>query len=139
MKYLFTLIIYFGGICFSYSQVSVCSWNLQDFGKSMNNEQMKFVASVINEFDVVAIQEVVAKDPAGAHAVVRLSEQLNRMGSKWNYAVSDPTSGDSYKRERYAFLWKTSSVKLANHPWLEKNYASEIDREPYYATFIYRQ
>ncbi len=137
MKRFFVLIVFFLNSVYAKAQVSVCSWNLQDFGSTMNDDQMAFVASIVNKFDVVAIQEVVAKDPGGAQAVARLAAQLNRKGSKWNYAVSDPTSGDSYKRERYAYLWKTNRLKLANKPWLEKNFESEIDREPYYATFIF--
>jgi endonuclease/exonuclease/phosphatase family metal-dependent hydrolase len=87
---------------------------------------------------VVAIQEVVARDPGGAQAVARLAGALNRRGSKWNYTVSDITSGTAYKAERYAFLWKTSVVKKLGDAWLEKQYALEIDREPYYATFNYQ-
>jgi hypothetical protein len=46
------------------------------------------------------------------------------------------TSGEnSYKRERYAFLWKPSKVKLIGRPWLEKFYHVEINREPFLATF----
>jgi hypothetical protein len=63
---------------------------------------------------------------------------MNRKGAKWNYVVSDPTSGSAYKAERYAFLWKPSRVKLIGQPWLEKKYQQQIDREPYYATFEYK-
>jgi len=84
----------------------------------------------------VLIQEVVAKDPGGAQAVGRLGNALNRKGAKWEYRISDATSGDnSYKKERYAFLWKTFRVSLVGKPWLEKKYTIEIDREPFYATF----
>ncbi|RYZ27030.1 MAG: hypothetical protein EOO10_13905 [Chitinophagaceae bacterium] len=49
--------------------------------------------------------------------------------------MSEPTFGDSYKQERYAFLWKTSKVKKMGDAWLEQTYKSEIDREPFYVTF----
>ncbi len=59
------------------------------------------------------------------------------MGDKWEYRISDITSGEnSYKRERYAFLWKTAKMKLIGKPWLEKSFEAEIDREPFYATFL---
>src|SRR5688572_27241993 len=93
--------------------VTVCSWNLMDFGKSKSDREIVFIANTIKNYDIVLIQEVVAKDPGGAHAVARLSDALNRKGSKWDYRVSDPTSGESsYKRERYAYLWNTSKVSL---------------------------
>jgi deoxyribonuclease-1-like protein len=120
-----------------YSQISVCSWNLENFGKSKSNQTIEFIANTVKDYDIIAIQEVIAGD-GGAQAVARLNDALNRKGFKWDYRVSDPTSGNnSYKRERYAFLWKTSKVKLAGKPWLEVKYNIEIDREPFFATFIY--
>ena len=116
--------------------VKVCSWNLLDFGKSKSDIEIEFIANTVKDFDIVLIQEVVAKDPGGAQAVGRLGEALKRMGSKWEYRISDPTSGDnSYKKERYAFLWKPGNIKLVGRPWLEQQYGALIDREPFYATF----
>lgn len=116
--------------------IHICSWNLMDFGRSKSDAELEFIANTIKDFDVVLIQEVVAGDPGGAQAVGRLGELLNRTGAKWEYRVSDATSGEnSYKRERYAFLWKPSALTLVGHPWLEIQYTNEINREPYYATF----
>lgn len=114
--------------------ISICSWNLKDFGKSKSTEEIAFIAAVVNEFDVVAIQEVVA-GYGGAQAVALLNDQLNRKGSKWDYVVSDPTFSSSYKQERYAFIWKTGKLQKKADAWLEKKYQLEIDREPFYATF----
>lgn len=120
----------------SLNSVTICSWNLLDFGKTKSQSEIEFIAKTVKDFDIVLIQEVVAKDPGGAQAVGRLGDALNKLGSKWEYRISDPTSGDdSYKKERYAFLWKPSKVKFIGRPWLEKKYAFEIDREPFYATF----
>lgn len=117
-------------------KVFVISWNLKDFGSSKKNDEIEFVANTIKNYDIVLIQEVVAKDPGGAQAVGRLGDALNRKGSKWEYRISDPTSGDSpFKKERYAFLWKQSKVTIKGKPWLEQKYAAEIGREPFYATF----
>ncbi|WP_264563485.1 endonuclease/exonuclease/phosphatase family protein [Flavobacterium sp. N3904] len=117
-----------------YSQTKLLSWNLENFGKSKSNQEIAFIANTIKDFDIVSIQEVVAGD-GGAEAVARLADELNRKGSKWDYRISDPTSSSAYKTERYAFLWKTKSLKLKGKPWLERNYHLEIDREPYFATF----
>jgi deoxyribonuclease-1-like protein len=116
--------------------IDICSWNLMNFGRSRSDAELEFIANTVNNFDVVLIQEVVATDPGGAQAVGRLGDILNRKGAKWEYRVSDATSGEnSYKRERYAFLWKPSQLTLVGKPWLEKQYTNEINREPYYATF----
>jgi deoxyribonuclease-1-like protein len=117
-----------------FAQIKICSWNIENFGKSKSNETVDFIANSIQEFDVVAIQEVVA-GKGGALAVASLAEILNRKGAKWDYTISEPTTSSAYKTERYAFLWKTSKLKLKNSAWLEQKYNLEIDREPYFATF----
>src|SRR5690606_1961976 len=88
------------------SQVlTLASWNIQDLGQSKNTEEIAFMANVLKDFDMVAIQEVVAKHPAGAQKVAELADELNRRGAKWDYRISDPTKSPSvYMSERYAFL-----------------------------------
>jgi deoxyribonuclease-1-like protein len=114
--------------------ISVCSWNIKDIGNSKNEYELEFIAKTIKNYDVIAIQEVVAGE-GGAKAIAILSDKLNRLGNKWDYSVSDATTGSAYKSERYAFIWKTSSVKIIGKPFLEKKFALEIDREPFIGTF----
>ena len=121
-----------------FSQPKLLSWNLENFGKSKSAAEISFIANTIKDFDIIAVQEVVAGD-GGAQAIARLADELNRKGSKWDYVVSDPTSSSAYKTERYAFIWKTAIVKKIGKPWLEKKYHLEIDREPFYCTFEYNK
>ncbi|MFT6637683.1 MAG: endonuclease/exonuclease/phosphatase family metal-dependent hydrolase [Flavobacterium sp.] len=116
------------------SQVKLLSWNVENLGSSKSDTDIAFIVKTIKDYDVVALQEIVAGD-GGAQAVAKLADELNRKGSKWDYTISDPTSSSAYKTERYAFLWKTSKVKKIGEAWLEKKYHLEIDREPYYCTF----
>jgi len=116
--------------------MSVCSWNLKDFGQSKTNLQIEFIAQTLKNFDLVAIQEVVA-GPGGPKAVARLSDALNRTGDKWDYSISHGTSSDKYSKERYAYLWKTNKTTLNAAPWLEKKYNLKINREPYMARFTF--
>jgi deoxyribonuclease-1-like protein len=115
--------------------INICTWNLKDFGKSKSNEEIEFIANTVKQFDLVAIQEVVA-GYGGPQAVARLVESLNRKGSKWDYTISDPTSSSAYKTERYAFIWKTSRVSKKGDAWLEKKYNLEIDREPFFINLL---
>lgn len=119
------------------SQTKILSWNIENIGKSKSNQDIAFIANTIKDYDVVAIQEVVA-GIGGAQAIARLSDELNRKGDKWNYVVSEATSSSAYKAERYAFIWKTNTVQIIGRPWLEQKYNLEIDREPFYATFQYK-
>ena len=111
----------------AFSQLKLLSWNLENFGKSKSGQEISFIANTVKDYDIIAIQEVVA-GYGGAQTVAKLADELNRKGSKWDYVVSNPTSSSAYKTERYAFLWKTASVKLIGKPWLEKKYHLEIDR-----------
>lgn len=117
-----------------HAQISICSWNLQDFGNSKSDSTIEFIANTVKSYDVIAIQEVVAGD-GGAQAVAKLSDVLNRKSSKWQYTVSNPTISNSYKTERYAFIWKTAKLTIIGKAWLEEKYKTEIDREPFLATF----
>jgi deoxyribonuclease-1-like protein len=136
MKKIFSLfLVFFLAINWLFAGITLCSWNLLDFGKTKSSAEIEFIANTLKNYDVVAIQEVVAHDPGGAQAVARLAEALNRKGAKWDYVISDITSSSSYKAERYAFIWKTSKLSILGKPWLEKIYNLEIDREPFFATF----
>lgn len=101
------------------AQLKILSWNLEDFGNSKTDSTIIYIANIIKNYDIVAIQEVVAGQ-GGAQAVAKLANELNTKGAKWNYSISDPTTGTSYKTERYAFLYKTVTVKLIGKPWFEK-------------------
>jgi deoxyribonuclease-1-like protein len=132
-KYVFLIFYFISVSCFG-QNISICSWNLKDFGKSKSTLEINFIAKTIMPFDVVAVQEVVA-GPGGSQAVSRLSDELNRMGSRWDYVISNPTSGTAGSSERYAFLWKTSKVKKIGDSWLSTHYALEINREPFFCRF----
>lgn len=122
---------------FVYPQTKLVSWNLENFGQSKSEKSIKYIATALRDYDLIAIQEVVA-GYGGAQAVAKLADELNRKGSKWDYVISDPTSSSAYKTERYAYLWKTSKLKKIGRAWLEKKYHLEIDREPYFCTFLYK-
>lgn len=116
--------------------LKVASWNIRHLGRTKTPEDIHQIADILRDFDMVAIQEVVAKDPAGAQAVAKIADELNRMGAKWDYQVSDPTNSPSvYISERYAFLWKTSKVSLVHRAYLDKELEDLCFREPFIATF----
>ena len=121
---------------FKFTNTTLVSWNICDLGRTKNPDELKEIANILRNFDIVAIQEVVAKDPAGAQAVAKIADELNRMGSKWDYRISDPTMSPSvYISERYAFLWKTSKVSLVHRAYLDIELEEVCNREPYIAAF----
>ena len=142
MKITFSLRIILFALCLfleigiGMAQVKVCSWNIQHFGKSKSDAEILFIANTLKDFDIIAIQEVVA-GAGGAQAVARLADELNRKGSQWDYVISDPTMSTPYASERYAFLWKPSRVTKGRETWLEHHYKDVIDREPFLVDFNY--
>jgi deoxyribonuclease-1-like protein len=118
--------------------VKICSWNIRDMGQSKSDQEIKVMAIILKDFDIIAIQEVVA-GAGGAKAIAKLDAELDRTGFDWDYVVSHPTYSSSYKTERYAFLWKKSRVNKIGMSWLEERYKVEIDREPFYATFSFNK
>ena len=119
-----------------YTQTKLLSWNIENLGKSKSDSEITFIAQTIRDYDIIAIQEVVAGF-GGIQTVAKLVDVLNRKGTKWDYVISNPTSSSAYKTERYAYIWKSSKLKKIGEAWLEKKYHLEIDREPYYCTFKY--
>jgi deoxyribonuclease-1-like protein len=114
----------------------VLTWNIQYLGGSKNAEEIAAMVEIMRDYDLVLIQEVVAKDPAGAQRVAMLADELDRTGTNWDYRVSDPTDSPSpYIRERYAMLWKASRLSLFRPPRLDRELAQLCDREPYLAGF----
>lgn len=118
------------------NSITILTWNIQDLGKSKDDDEILTIAKIIKSYDIIAVQEVVAKDPRGAQAVAKIADNLNRMGSKWNYSISKPTkSPSSNMSERYAYFWKTSKVKLVSKPFLDTELEDKCIREPYIAEF----
>ena len=116
--------------------VRVVSWNLYNWGRTKDDQEIEIAAETLRDFDLVAVQEVVTSPP-GAQAIGKLDAALDRTGFAWDYRLSDPTTGDG--TERYAFLWKPSRVRLVGQAWLEPSLAGPIDREPYLARFEHRK
>lgn len=115
-------------------EVNLISWNIKDFGRTKNTEELNQIAEIVRHADILAIQEVVA-GYGGAQAVAKLSDILNRKGAKWDYVISDPTNSPKYIAERYAFIWKTNRIKIKNRGWLISELAIQIDREPFLLNF----
>lgn len=119
--------------------ISILSWNIQHLGRTKSEESLRFIANIIKDYDVIAIQEVVAKT-GGVKAVSDLINILNEIDqpTEWNGVVSQITSGDNaQENERYAFIWNESKIKKVGQAWLHQTYHEEIVREPYMGTFAY--
>jgi len=128
-RFLFLLLIFSDSV---FATTKVLSWNIQNFGLSKSDANFQFIASVMKPYDIIVIQEVNASY-SGSQAVAKLVNCLKKLGSDWDFAVSNPTIGKGI--ERYAYIWK-KSVKLLGKPYLYTPFQYTIDREPYMASFV---
>lgn len=134
-KTAFLILLFFSCLAFSQKgEIQLVSWNIQDFGKTKNSEELEQMAEIVRDADILVIQEVVA-GYGGAQAVAKLSDILNRKGSKWDYVISNPTKSPKYVTERYAFIWKTRHIKIKNRGKLIQPLEAIIDREPFLLDF----
>jgi deoxyribonuclease-1-like protein len=119
----------------AFGSISICSWNLQNFGNMKSDIEVAFIATTIQNYDVIAIQEVITGN-GGTLVVARLVALMNIRGGSWDYTISDPTtSNSSTTSERYVFIWNKKAVTKLGNAWLENHYVVDIDREPYFDTF----
>lgn len=123
---------------FAQQEFTLVSWNIRDFGKSKNSKELEQIAEIVRGVDIIAIQEVVA-GYGGAQAVARLTDILNRKGSKWDYIISNPTNSSKYVTESYAFIWRTTNIKIKNRGTLIAALDSEVEREPFAINFYLDQ
>ena len=111
------------------------SFNGKDFGATKSPEELEYLVKLFSPADIIALQEVVAKK-GGTQAVARFDEALDRTGASWDYHVSEATLGS--EQERFAALWKPSSVKFLKP---KSGLVLELDglvRNPYAAFFQWK-
>ena len=134
-RYTLLILLFCSFLSFSQKdEITLVSWNIRDFGKTKNSDELEHIADIIEHVDIVAIQEVVA-GYGGAQAVAKLSAILNRKGAKWDYVISNPTNSPKWVTERYAIIWKTANIKIKNRGYLINELDAIVDREPFLLDF----
>ena len=117
--------------------IRIATFNIKVFGdkKSQDQNVMGVLAQVINQFDVVAIQEVRGGDSA---AVDRLIQLVNLSGGNYASILSEPI-GRTSQKESYAFVWDHSRIMFVpNSAYVVQDGADRMHREPMVASFEVR-
>ena len=132
---LFLFLFCLGFHCWSQiEEVTLISWNIRDFGKTKNSDELEQIATIVKDADIIAIQEVVAGF-GGRQAVAKLADILSQKGDSWEYAISDPTKSSKYLTERYAYIWKGNKIKAKRNGYLLEALEESVDREPFVMEF----
>jgi hypothetical protein len=88
------------------------TWNLREFGGSKHGgrkdyEPLYYIAEIVSNFDIAAIQEV----RGNLSDFLRLKGLL---GPDWDYLATDVTDGDAGNGERMVFLYNRRRVQFRN-------------------------
>lgn len=92
--------------------VRIGTWNLREFGGSKyggrdTDEPLYYIAEIIAQFDIVALQEV--RDD------MREFGRLRRiLGPDWDYLATDVTDGVAGNGERMVFLFNQTRARFRN-------------------------
>ncbi len=90
--------------------IRIASFNIQVFGesKSAHADVMDMLARIVRRFDVVAIQEVRAKDQS---IVPQFVDKINENGRSYDFVIG-PRLGRSSSKEQYVFIFDMASVEV---------------------------
>lgn len=116
------------------NSILIASFNIQVLGKSKMSKPgvVDILAHIIRQFDIVAIQEVRAKDD---DILPSLVAAVNADGSQFSYLIG-PRLGRSVSTEQYAFVFDTNRIET--DPSAQGTIQDPSDlmhREPFVARF----
>lgn len=118
-------------------RVLIASFNIQVFGKSKMSKSgvVAILADVVRQFDIVAIQEIRAKED---DIMPRFTAAVNADGSRYNFVIG-PRLGRTNSKEQYAFIYDTNRIEY--DPSSAGNMSDPTDllhREPFVTRFRVR-
>lgn len=117
--------------------ILIASFNIQVFGESKMNDPwvLERIVHILRQFDIVAIQEVRAKDQT---LMSRLLQMVNSQGARYDYLLG-PRLGRSVSKEQYAYVYDTNRVITSPEAsYTIQDEADLLHREPLVARFLTR-
>ena len=114
--------------------IRIASFNIQVFGNTKASKPyvMQELADIINQFDVVAIQEVRSKD---AYLIPKFVQLVNQSGRRFDHVIG-PRVGYTTSKEQYVFLFDTQKIVVDRQSVYTVNDPDGmLHREPLVARF----
>ena len=111
------------------ANAKVATFNTLHLGWDNNKDFVK-LAIIINNFDLVALEEVMSED-----GLIELTSNLNNISDKnWNYHISDKKVGRSSYKEYYGFVYN-DNVEFLESEGFYPDTNDVYERDPYAASF----
>jgi endonuclease/exonuclease/phosphatase family metal-dependent hydrolase len=117
--------------------IAIGSFNIQVFGQSKLEKPkvMQVLSQVVRRFDVIAIQELRAKEQ---DIIPRFLELINEDGSRYDFIIG-PRLGRTASKEQYVYLYDANRIEvLPGSVYTAEDPEDHLHREPLVATFRVR-
>ena len=90
--------------------IKIAAFNIQVFGQSKLSKPrvMDYLARIVRQFDVVAIQEIRSLDQ---DVMPRFIEIINAAGRNYDFVIG-PRIGDTISKEQYAFVFDRQTIEV---------------------------
>lgn len=114
--------------------IRIASFNIQVFGNTKASKPyvMQELADIVNQFDVVAIQEIRSQNEYLIPDFVKL---VNRSGRRFDHVIG-PRLGITTSKEQYVYLFDTQKIEVDHQSvYTVSDPDGLLHREPLVATF----
>lgn len=114
--------------------IRIASFNIQVFGNTKASKPyvMQELADIVNQFDVVAIQEVRSKNE---YLIPNFVQLVNRSGRRFDHVIG-PRLGITTSKEQYVYLFDTQKIEIDHQSvYTVSDPDGLLHREPLVATF----
>lgn len=114
--------------------IRIASFNIQVFGQSKmgKTEVINNLARIIQQFDLVAIQEIRSMDQ---NLIPDFLKIVNSRGPQYQYVIS-PRLGRTSSKEQYAYLYRTDRIAVIERSVFNVDDPRDLlHREPFVASF----
>ncbi len=114
--------------------IRIASFNIQVFGNTKAGKPyvMQELADIVNQFDVVAIQEIRSQNE---YLIPNFVQLVNRSGRRFDHVIG-PRLGITTSKEQYAYLFDTQKIEIdLQSVYTVSDPDGLLHREPLVATF----
>jgi endonuclease/exonuclease/phosphatase family metal-dependent hydrolase len=114
--------------------IRIASFNIQDFGeaKAAKSYVLAELADIVQQFDLVAIQEVRTQDE---YLIPNFVQLVNQRGRRFDHVIG-PRLGITTQTEQYVYLYDTQKIEVdRNSVYTLRDPDGLLHREPLIATF----